>query len=167
MKKLYAPWRTQYTKRVITDEKSDGCVFCKIRDTNDDAQELVLKRFEHCMVILNKYPYNAGHLLIVPFEHHKELYEYDTATHTELIEQMSKATEILQKTLGAHGCNVGINLGKAAGAGIPEHLHIHILPRFLGDTNFLPALTDTKQISIDLHEVYATLLSGYKNLSHN
>ena len=83
------------------------------------------------------------------------------------MEQISIATNIVQQTLGAHGCNVGINISKAAGAGIPEHLHIHVLPRFTGDTNFLPTLADTKQISVDLHEVYDTLLSVYKNLSNH
>ena len=161
MKKLYAPWRSQYINRVHTKTEKTSCVFCAIHESQYDAQEFVLKRFEHCMIILNKYPYNPGHILIVPYEHYEQLYNYKSTVHTELITQASIASEILQKTLGAHGCNVGINIGKAAGAGIPEHLHIHVLPRFIGDTNFLPILADTKQISIDLNEIYTKLLAAY------
>jgi ATP adenylyltransferase len=142
-------------------QESSACVFCAIRDSKQDAQEFVLKRFAHCMVMLNKYPYNPGHLLVVPYEHKSELHIYDAAVRAELIEQASSATEILKKAFNTDGCNIGINLGKAAGAGIPEHLHIHVLPRFFGDTNFLPTLTDTKQISLDLNEIYAQLLALY------
>ncbi len=164
MKKLYAPWRSQYINRVHNKAEIAACVFCAISESDNDAQEFVLKRFEHCMVMLNKYPYNPGHLLIVPYAHHEQLYHYESAVHTELIAHASTASETLQKVLGAHGCNVGINVGKAAGAGIPEHLHMHVLPRFIGDTNFLPTLADTKQISIDLNEIYAKLLGAYKSI---
>lgn len=160
MKKLYAPWRTAYTKRVHAAQES-SCVFCIIRDSKDDAQEFVLKRLPHCMVMLNKYPYNPGHLLIVPYEHKSALHLYDAAVRAELVEQASIGTEILQKAFDTDGCNIGINLGKASGAGIPDHLHMHVLPRFFGDTNFLPTLADTKQISLDLHEIYAQLFALY------
>lgn len=161
MKKLYAPWRAAYTTRVHTTKKSDTCVFCTIRDSKEDAPEFVLKRLNHCMVMLNKYPYNPGHLLVVPYEHKPALHFYDAETRAELMEEASIATQMLDRAFNTDGCNIGINLGKAAGAGIPEHLHVHVLPRFFGDTNFLPTLTDTKQISLDLYEIYDQLLALY------
>lgn len=164
MKKLYAPWRSNYVNRVHTNTKSVACVFCTIRDAHNDAPEFVLKRFEHCMVMLNKYPYNAGHILVVPYGHKQELHEYTAVELAECMMEVSIATHVLKKVLGAHGCNVGINIGKAAGAGIPEHLHVHVLPRFTGDTNFLPTLAETKQISLDLSDIYKKLLTEYAKL---
>ncbi len=162
MKKLYAPWRSAYTNRVRTKKESSECVFCRISQSHNDAQEFVLKRLEHCMVMLNIYPYNAGHILIVPYLHHEQLHEYDDAVRIELMAEISTATYRVMQVLGAEGCNVGINIGTAAGAGIPEHLHVHVLPRFSGDTNFLPTLADTKQVSLDLQEIYMQLRAAYE-----
>lgn len=163
MKKLYAPWRSLYTKRVYTREKDLGCVFCKIVATTEDAAEFIIKRGTHCVTMLNKYPYNPGHLLIVPMVHADQLHMVQPEVRAELIESTSLASAIMTTALGAEGCNIGINIGKAAGAGIPEHLHMHILPRFFGDTNFLPTLADTKQISLDLHEIFDTLKKAFAN----
>lgn len=161
MKKLYAPWRSAYAQRINKKENNGPCVFCHIIATTDDASEFILQRMPECMILLNKYPYNPGHLLIVPYTHTSTLHTLTSSERVALIEQTSRATDIVTTTLSAQGCNVGINIGKAAGAGIPEHIHLHVLPRFLGDTNFLPTLADTKQISIDLHEIYATLLPAF------
>jgi ATP adenylyltransferase len=114
---------------------------------------------------MNKIPYNAGHLLIIPFAHINTLILQDKDARIEQIELVTHAVEIVKNTLGAHGVNVGINLGKAAGTGIPSHLHTHVLPRWERDTNFLPALAETKTISFDLHEIYKTLKPIFKKLT--
>ncbi|MBN1549197.1 HIT domain-containing protein [Candidatus Babeliales bacterium] len=161
MKKLYAPWRNTYTQEEALKNKDDdpqsACVFCKKLAENEDRKHYILERFRHCTVLLNLYPYNAGHLLIITNEHHANLNSLSPAARTELIELTNSCIEILKTALGCHGTNVGLNLGKIAGAGIPAHLHMHILPRWLGDTNFLPTLTDTKAISFDLNDIYNEL----------
>lgn len=162
MKKLYAPWRSAYTERVHAQQKNDrGCIFCSIIASDNDAQEFVLKRAPHTIVMLNKYPYNPGHILIVPYTHSATLGVLTAEVRGELIEQAQHVATLFETALRADGCNMGINIGKAAGAGIPEHIHMHMLPRFWGDTNFLPTLADTKQVSIDLHELYERLLSVF------
>lgn len=161
MKKLYAPWRAAYAKRIHAQENDTACTFCRIIATKDDSAEFILKRGMHCVTVLNKYPYNAGHLLVVPLMHVAQLHELTSEIRGELMEAVSYAADVVRKTLGAEGHNVGINIGKAAGAGIPEHIHVHVLPRFFGDTNFLPTLADTKQISFDLNEIYATLHDAF------
>ena len=162
MKHLFCPWRSNYSKDEGRSKQEDTtqkeCVFCKQLHQQADAQHFILKRYPHHAVMLNKYPYNAGHLLIIPLEHTAELYSLSREAQHELIELVSLCSNVLTKALKAHGINVGLNLGKAAGAGIPSHLHMHVLPRFTGDTNFLPTLTDTKTVSFDLKEIYQQLL---------
>ncbi len=166
MKDLYAPWRSPYSKSLSKSKQEaaqkNECVFCvQCKDTHD-AKNFILKRYKHWIVLLNKYPYNAGHLLIVSFEHKKSLDQMPKAARAELLEITALAIPILEKKLETDGINVGLNLGKASGAGIPSHLHLHILPRWSVDTNFLPALADTKVISFDLKEMYALLEPAFK-----
>lgn len=168
MKRLYAPWRSIYTKSVTStkddDIDQDHCVFCKqYRDTHD-AKNFVLGRYTHTFALLNLYPYNAGHILLLPNEHNATLDSLSPECRSELMELTSITINILQEVLKAQGINVGLNLGKAAGAGIPSHLHIHILPRWAGDTNFLPLLADTKQVSVDLHEIYKKLSPHFQKI---
>lgn len=161
MKRLYAPWRSSYARSIAKQKKiktsAKDCVFCNAIKEDDDEKNLIIARYKYNAVLLNRYPYNAGHLLIIPTVHKSQIHELSHAAQTELMELISQATHTVQKELGAHGVNVGINLGKAAGAGIPSHLHFHVLPRWNGDTNFLPLLADTKQVSFDLvamfHEI--------------
>lgn len=162
---MYAPWRDTYTKKSSRDqrktvEKKD-CVFCKKLENQQEAESFVIKKFRYNSIVLNKFPYNAGHILIVPIEHKASLDTLTKTTRAELMELISKSTSILEKTLQCDGINIGINLGKAAGSSIPSHLHVHILPRWYGDTNFLPTLSETKQISIDLHAMYAHLKKAF------
>ena len=152
MKHLYAPWRSTYVK-----EKSNGCPFC-LKDNTDDSEHFILKRLEHTIIMLNLYPYNPGHILVVPIEHADTLDKLTKETRAELMEAITQSATILKTALGADGVNIGFNLGgKAAGGTIPEHLHGHVLPRWHGDTNFLPLLAQTKQLSADLLEVYKKL----------
>jgi ATP adenylyltransferase len=164
MKKLYAPWRSKYTQRIQNNiENNQTCIFCTLLTSTHDEENFILHRSEHTVIALNKYPYNPGHILVVPYTHTPTLTTLNLEIRTELMENCTFALHILESTLKNHGCNIGINIGKAAGAGIPEHIHMHVLPRFLGDTNFLPTLADTKQISIDLHDMYRTLVAAFKH----
>ena len=161
MKILYAPWRDNYTSSVAHSKDSDTpeheCVFCNhFKDTKDE-QHFILRRFDHTVAILNRYPYNAGHMMLLPRRHVESLDKLSSKERAELMELTSQSVEILKKALKAEGLNVGINLGKAAGAGIPSHLHVHILPRWTGDTNFVPAIGETKVISFDLTEIFNKL----------
>lgn len=164
MKYLYAPWRSSYTQHVDTkNNKEFPCIFCTIGSAeHTDTQEFVLYRSKHVFVILNKYPYNPGHILVIPYTHSKNLYDLNFEVQAECMRISSMCCAILEQQLGAHGINIGINTGKAAGASIVDHLHIHVLPRFFGDTNFLPTIAKTKQISLDLHDVYKKLKKGFQ-----
>lgn len=167
MKHLYAPWRSEYSQSVAQTKQEhtseEHCTFCiKLKDDNEE--HFILRRFEHNVVLLNLYPYNAGHLLILPYEHVSTLSELSKAARAELMELTTHSTTILKEILKAHGINIGLNLGRAAGAGIPSHLHMHVLPRFTGDTNFLPILADTKQISFDLKDIYKKLKPSFGTL---
>lgn len=161
VKRLYAPWRSTYatdiSKTKDENASSDACVFCKQLSAFDDEKYWILKRYTHHIVMLNKYPYNAGHLLILPLAHVATLDTLSVDARAELMEITNYAVTVLKATLQPHGFNIGINLGKAAGAGIPSHLHMHVLPRFNGDTNFLTTIAETKQISFDLNDIFAQL----------
>ncbi|MDR3551128.1 MAG: HIT domain-containing protein [Candidatus Babeliales bacterium] len=169
MKQLYAPWRESYSASLAQNKSgsaltADECVFCSSFNDNTDEQHLIFRRFSHMIVMLNLFPYNAGHILILPIAHIANLDELSPQARCELIELTTHATTIVKEVLGCHGVNVGLNLGKAAGAGIPNHLHMHVLPRFAGDTNFLPVLADTKQISFDLPKMYQKLKPSFDNI---
>jgi ATP adenylyltransferase len=168
MKRLYAPWRGKYTTKVVNEipEKisEKDCIFCKQLKENNDDNYFILHRFKHMVVMLNFYPYNAGHIMILPLQHVPDLNDLSVEARAELMELTNHAVEIVKRELNAHGVNVGINLGKAAGAGLPSHLHVHVLPRWRGDANFLPLLAGTKPISVDLHEMYAKLKPHFTKL---
>jgi len=168
MKRLYCPWRKQYSKEVNGTKKegatSDECVFCAKLSENDDEKNYIIKRFAHCAVLLNLFPYNAGHVLVIPYRHVACLSDLSEAERAEIMEVVSKAVECAKDALQAQGINVGLNLGRAAGAGIPSHLHMHVLPRWTGDTNFMPLIADSKTVSFDLNEIYQTLKKAFANL---
>ena len=161
MKHLYCPWRSSYStdKSRIKQEDAneDECVFCDHIQSDQDEQNLVVKRYDHNLIILNKFPYNAGHLLVIPYDHVSDLTQLSEDARHEMMELTTKATTILREILSAQGINVGMNLGKAGGAGIPSHVHMHVLPRYTGDTNFIATLAETKNISFDLKELYNKL----------
>lgn len=161
MDRLYAPWRSSYATDTDNGKKDDAtpeqCVFCKHLKDNTDEKHFILRRFKHNFIMLNLFPYNAGHLMVLPFEHKAQLHDLTPPAREELMELTTQCVGIVTEVLGAHGVNVGMNIGKIAGAGIPSHLHMHILPRWLGDTNFLPTIGHTKQISFDLLEIYKKL----------
>jgi ATP adenylyltransferase len=168
MKRLYAPWRSKYSKAIVqadhTKTFADDCVFCQQISTQQDEEHFILRRFEHCIFKLNLYPYNAGHVLLLPNKHVASLDHLTSNEQLAIITVLSKGIATIQKTLGNPGTNVGINLGRVAGASIPNHLHIHILPRWQGDTNFLPTLANTQAISVDLKDIYLRLKPEFEKL---
>jgi ATP adenylyltransferase len=161
MKFLYVPWRSKYVKNARNTKKEnateDECAFCKKLSENNDQKNFILGKYKYNFVILNLHPYNTGHTMVLPLRHVKNLTDLNREEQNEFIFLTSQSTQILQNTLNCDGLNIGANLGKAAGAGIPSHLHMHILPRWTGDTNFLPLLAETKTISFDLNKIYAEL----------
>jgi ATP adenylyltransferase len=165
MKHLYAPWRGSYVRdseREVDPDDISHCIFCRQFEQSCDSDNFIIRRFEHVAVILNIYPYNSGHILVVPYAHVPALPDLTPEARWELMQVISDSTQILHGALNNDGANVGINLGgKAAGGSVPGHLHVHVLPRWLGDTNFLPTLADTKQISANLHEVYQQLREAF------
>lgn len=150
MDKLWAPWRVKYIRNI----KKKGCIFCKARAKTD---EYVVFKTEHSIVMLNIYPYNNGHILVSPLRHLASLEQLKDEEALDLFRAVKKAQKLLDKVLKPQGYNVGINLSRAAGAGITGHLHVHIVPRWVGDTNFMPVLSGTKIISQSLDELYKLL----------
>lgn len=154
MKFLYAPWRIAY---LIGRKKTQMCPFCQQHTTKNDAEHLILQRGKHCYVMMNLYPYNTAHTMVLPYRHVADLSQLAEEERNELFSLATSAIEKIKFCYNPDGFNLGLNLGKSAGAGMPDHLHLHILPRWDGDTNFLPLLTDTKQISYDILSVYERL----------
>ncbi len=144
MDNIWAPWRYSYISMV--DEGDDGCVFCK-------EDEFFIARTQLCSIRLNKFPYNNGHLLIMPNRHISDISELSQEEQLELLRIIILAKDVLKEALSPEGFNIGLNLGRVAGAGIDRHLHFHIVPRWNGDTNFMPILADTKVISQSLYEL--------------
>lgn len=157
--KLWAPWRIEY----VLQEEPAGCIFCdKSSPDADDRNNLVLSRGKHSFVIMNLYPYNNGHLMISPYQHTADLAEIEDTTHLEIIHFMQQWTQVLTDCMNPEGFNTGANLGKIAGAGVDTHYHVHIVPRWAGDTNFMPVLGHTKVLVEGLEETWEKLASLYE-----
>jgi ATP adenylyltransferase len=159
MQQLWAPWRITY----ITNEKEDGCIFCNRQHDGDDQERLVLHRGKHTIVMLNKYPYNNGHLMVAPKRHVGSLEDLKPEEMNELMAAIRRCCVLLKKTLTPDGFNIGANLGTVAGAGIEDHIHFHVVPRWLGDTNFMPILAETRVIPEHLAETYNRLSELFKD----
>jgi len=155
LKQLWSPWRMEY----ILGEKTDGCVFCLafLSDLPADKEHLILYRGQHCGVVMNLFPYNNGHLLIIPYEHQETFEGLSPDALLEVMALLNKSVAVLRESMNAEGFNVGVNLGKAAGAGIGQHVHLHIVPRWEGDTNFLTTLGGVRCIPESLEASYAKL----------
>ena len=156
MKTLWAPWRMTY----IREEKEKGCIFCTKPVEKKDKKNLILYRAKRTFVVMNKFPYNNGHLMVVPKRHCTNLEELSDKEFQELFHTMKVSMQVLKTHLCPHGFNIGFNLGKGGGAG-KDHLHLHIVPRWMGDTNFMPVLGETKIIPEYLDETYHRLRSAF------
>jgi len=143
----------------ILGDKPRDCVFCDALESDDDAANYVLYRSERAALMLNLYPYINGHLLVLPYVHVGDLLDFDGDTLADMMSLTQKAVHILRAALKPHGFNIGINMGESAGAGIKEHLHIHIVPRWENDTNFMPVLGDVRVIPESLDDTYSKLLA--------
>jgi ATP adenylyltransferase len=155
--RLWAPWRIEY----ITGPKADECIFCAAVASDDDAGHFVVTRAEHCFVMLNAYPYTSGHLMVSPYDHVPSLGELDEATLLELMTLTQDSLAALHETYGPEGFNIGMNQGKAAGAGVEEHVHMHVVPRWVGDTNFMPVVGDVRVLPQSLEDSYSNLAASW------
>lgn len=153
MEILWAPWRLQY----ITAEKEKGCFLCRYIKSKKDDKNLILYRGKTAFIILNRFPYNSGHLMIAPVKHIAELNRLSDEEQLELIKLTSLSIDLLKKALKPMGFNIGVNIGKVAGAGLEDHLHFHVVPRWNGDTNFMPTTSNTKVMPQLLKDTYRTL----------
>ena len=155
---LWAPWRMAY----IAGPKTDGCLLCDLPRRENDRENLILRRGPRTYVVMNRYPYNNGHLMVVPYHHRADFDRFSAEDALEFMQETQRATRILHRLFGAEGFNVGVNLGKAAGAGIADHVHIHVVPRWVGDTNFMPVLSDTKVMPDYLEATYDKLVPFFR-----
>ncbi|MCS6850815.1 MAG: HIT domain-containing protein [Gemmataceae bacterium] len=157
MERLWAPWRLAYVAAAKPPEAGDACFICRgLADTND-RQNLIVWRTDRSVVVLNRFPYNNGHLLVSPQAHKGRLDELQTDELTDVMDTVRRMTAALEALMHPDGFNIGLNLGLAAGAGLPGHLHWHIVPRWLGDTNFMPVLADVRVIPQSLEALYDLL----------
>ncbi|MBN1917050.1 MAG: HIT domain-containing protein [Verrucomicrobia bacterium] len=154
--RIWAPWRLDYVK-AIHQANDEGCIFCIGEDTARDRERHVVVRQPTCFAMLNLYPYNNGHLLVAPRRHVGDLEALSDDELTALMQLVRDCTALLDETLRPQGYNIGLNLGRAAGAGIVEHLHFHIVPRWVGDTNFMPATANTKVMPQSLDALWQLL----------
>ena len=160
MKRLWAPWRMEYIKK----PKEKECLFCRVIREDNDRENLVLYRSEKAFIILNKYPYNNGHLMIAPYKHTPTPLDLDESEDRDISNLIKLCIKILDMTMKPQGYNIGANIGKAAGAGIEEHYHIHIVPRWVGDTNYMPIIAETKVIVEHLYQTYDKLKEALSSL---
>ena len=163
MDRLYTPWRYDYIKGASGEKTGhgEGCVFCSISSRDDDSETFILHRARHNFVVLNIYPYTSGHLMVVPFEHTADFGGLAKETSDELMDLAKLAQGILQEAYSPHGFNLGINLGGAAGAGVSDHLHLHVLPRWSGDANFMSTVGETRVLPEDLRTTYEKLRTRF------
>ena len=162
MDKLWSPWRSNYIQSFKNKNDKEECVFCSAPnlDINDD-NSLVIHKSELCYAMLNLYPYNSGHLMIIPYRHLSDTDDLTKEEFADITNVLSLSKKALAAAMKPQGFNIGANIGKAAGAGIDQHIHFHIVPRWIGDTNFMPTLGEVKVISQDLLETKKELIKAF------
>lgn len=154
MDKIWAPWRSEY---IFQKNEEEGCILCNRAKRDNDEEDYILFRGEHVFIIMNIYPYNNGHLMVAPYKHTSSIAEINDEEGKELFSAVKLGVKILKIGLNPDGFNIGMNMGRVAGAGIEDHIHMHIVPRWNGDTNFMPIFSDTKVLSVSLDETYKLL----------
>ena len=164
MKQIWAPWRIKYL--IQSAHKQKGCLFCRLHKQRRDKTNYIFLRKKHTFAILNTYPYNNGHSLILPYRHVKELGQLPKKEREELFDLLQEVQCLLDRVMKPAGYNIGINYGKVAGAGYPGHVHVHIVPRWNGDVNFMPVVNDTKVVSQSLKALYNQLIQFAKARKH-
>ena len=164
MERLWAPWRMKY---ILGARKPVGCILCEEMKKNDDRKNYILYRGTHSFVIMNLYPYNNGHLLIVPYTHESEIDKLPEAELLDLMRTTQLSVNILKQAMHPEGLNIGINIGKPAGAGIPEHLHVQIVPRWIGDSSYITVFDDTRVMPELLDGTYERLRPYFEKLQNS
>jgi ATP adenylyltransferase len=159
MEYITTPWREEYIKKLI---KMKGCIFCQALKKKNDKQSFILYRGIHNFVLLNKYPYTPGHLMIAPYKHLASIELAEKEATDEMTELLKKCLTLLRKQYNPHGFNTGMNIGQCAGAGVADHYHLHIIPRWAGDSNFMPLIGNTKVVLEDLYTSYDKLLRYFE-----
>ncbi|GAB4328107.1 MAG: HIT domain-containing protein [Candidatus Zixiibacteriota bacterium] len=159
---LYAPWREEF----ILGPKPDGCIFCDPQN-QPGVRELILHEDRRVFVVLNRYPYNSGHLMVIPYRHVAMLEDLQVEERNDLMELVSVASRIINEEIKPAGLNIGMNLGRAGGAGVEGHLHVHLVPRWIGDNNFMPVLSDTRVTSVGLDSMLAKLRPAFRRVRPN
>ena len=158
MSRIWTPWRMKY----IADRSVDaGCPFCEVYSGTDDTGNLIVYRGKKGFVMLNRFPYTTGHMMVLPVVHKEKLSELDQETRAEMTELVTHASEVLNLVYQPEGFNIGLNIGAAAGAGIPQHLHWHIVPRWVGDTNYMTTVGETRLIPEALEDTYQKIKSNW------
>ena len=160
MDRLWAPWRMDYIK----SPREKGCIFCDKPAADDDRESLLLYRGNASYVLMNLYPYNNGHLMIAPYEHKADPSKVSSDTRSEMMDLVDRSMEIMKAVMSPQGFNFGANIGEAGGAGIADHLHYHLVPRWSGDTNFMPVLGHTKTVVEGLKETYDSLKPEFEKI---
>jgi len=161
MEYIAAPWREDYVKNAC---KMKECIFCAASKRKSDKKDFILYRGKYNFVILNKYPYSPGHLMIAPYEHLDSIEKAEKISTDEMTDILKKSLKILRKIYNPHGFNTGMNIGHSAGAGVADHYHLHVIPRWVGDSNFMPIIGKTKLTLEDLNKTYHNLYPYFKNL---
>jgi ATP adenylyltransferase len=165
MEKLWSPWRSNYIESFKIKKDNDECIFCEAHKLNlENDESLVIYKNSLCYVMLNLYPYNSGHLLIIPYRHLNEMNILTDEEMNEMMKTVQLSIKALEISMKPQGYNFGANIGKAAGAGIDTHLHFHVVPRWNGDINFMPAIGEIKIISQDLLETKKSLISSFNQI---
>ena len=158
MKRLWAPWRMQFVENI---DPTPNCVFCKMLSQEDDEKNFLIYRGKFAFAVLNLYPYTSGHMLIVANDHVPSLEDLDNMTRGEMMELATKAIRVLRKVYSPDAFNMGTNIGEAAGAGIVDHVHMHVVPRWNGDTSFISALGNTRVLPENLEETYQRVITAW------
>ena len=157
MERIWSPWRMAYIKAAKEQVEDEGCIFCDLPAEGDDVRTMILARGELAFVIVNSFPYNPGHLMVAPFRHVGAFTSLEAAELADVDALVARSIRTLEQEMEPHGFNLGMNLGRVAGAGIPDHVHWHLVPRWNGDTNFMPVVGQTRVLPELLEETYARL----------
>jgi ATP adenylyltransferase len=158
MNYLWSPWRMEY---ITTPKSNEGCIFCNGLKHSDGPENLIVHRGPHAFVMLNRFPYTSGHLMVVPYEHKPSLELLEAASRLDIMDLSARAIQVLQALYAPQGFNLGMNIGNAAGAGVIEHVHLHVVPRWVGDTNFMSSISQTRVLPELLEETYRRVKAAW------
>ena len=164
MNHLFSPWRSAYIATFSEKKGSRSCLFCRICNEKMDAENLIVWRGKFCFVVMNKYPYNSGHLMIVPYRHTSRFAKLTGEEHGEIMIVTGKCMKAFENICKPQGFNFGANLGRTAGAGIDKHVHFHLVPRWNGDTNFMSTIAETKVVSEEIRKTWKLLKKEFKKI---